>query len=165
MNLAQLYKLPVIYVCENNYYTEYTHYSETTAGDVLSRANAFGLASAKVDGQNVRAVYDLAQHFVERARRGDGPAFLLCDTYRYHGHHVGDINREYYRSKQEEQAWKADHDPVAAHRAWLIEQKCADAGTLEGMHSELESEMKKAVQFAINGAYPHVSEVEQDVYA
>jgi pyruvate dehydrogenase E1 component alpha subunit len=165
MNLAQLYKLPVIYVCENNYYTEYTHYSETTAGDVLSRANAFGLASAKVDGQNVRAVYDLAQHFVERARRGDGPAFLLCDTYRYHGHHVGDINREYYRSKQEEQAWKAEHDPVATHRAWLIEQKCADAGTLDRMHSELESEMKKAVQFAINGAYPHVSEVEQDVYA
>ena len=165
MNLAQLYKLPVIYVCENNYYTEYTHYSETTAGDVLSRANAFGLASAKVDGQNVRAVYDLAQHFVERARRGDGPAFLLCDTYRYHGHHVGDINREYYRSKQEEQAWKADHDPVATHRAWLIEQKCADAGTLDRMHSELESEMKNAVQFAINGAYPHVSEVEQDVYA
>ena len=165
MNLAQLYKLPVIYVCENNYYTEYTHYSETTAGDVLSRANAFGLASAKVDGQNVRAVYDLAQHFVERARHGDGPAFLLCDTYRYHGHHVGDINREYYRSKQEEQGWKVDHDPIAMHRAWLIEQKCADAGTLDRMHSELESEMKKAVQFAINGAYPHVSEVEQDVYA
>jgi len=165
MNLAQLYKLPVIYVCENNYYTEYTHYSETTAGDVLSRANAFGLASAKVDGQNVRAVYDLAQHFVERARHGDGPAFLLCDTYRYHGHHVGDINREYYRSKQEEQGWKVDHDPIATHRAWLIEQKCADAGTLDRMHSELESEMKKAVQFAMNGAYPDVSEVEQDVYA
>jgi len=165
MNLAQLYKLPVIYVCENNYYTEYTHYSETTAGDVLSRANAFGLASAKVDGQNVRAVYDLAQHFVERARHGDGPAFLLCDTYRYHGHHVGDINREYYRSKQEEQGWKVDHDPIAMHRAWLIEQKCADAGTLDRMHSELESEMKKAVQFAMNGAYPDVSEVEQDVYA
>jgi acetoin:2,6-dichlorophenolindophenol oxidoreductase subunit alpha len=165
MNLAQLFKLPVIYVCENNYYTEYTHYSETTAGDVLSRANAFGLASAKVDGQNVRAVYDLAQNFVERARRGDGPAFLLCDTYRYHGHHVGDINREYYRSKQEEQAWKADHDPIAMHRAWLIEQNCADTGTLDRMYSEIESEMKKAVQFAMNAAYPNVSEVEQDVYA
>jgi acetoin:2,6-dichlorophenolindophenol oxidoreductase subunit alpha len=165
MNLAQLYKLPVIYVCENNYYTEYTHYSETTAGDILSRANAFGLASAKVDGQNVRAVHDLAQHLVERARHGDGPAFLLCDTYRYHGHHVGDINREYYRSKQEEQTWKADHDPIAMHRAWLIEQKSVDAGTLDRMNSEIESEMKKAVQFAINGAYPNVSEVGQDVYA
>ena len=165
MNLAQLFKLPVIYVCENNYYTEYTHYSETTAGDVLSRANAFGLASAKVDGQNVRAVYDRARHFVERARRGDGPAFLLCDTYRYHGHHVGDINREYYRSKQEEQAWKGDRDPIAMHRAWLVEQKRVDTGTLDRMYSEVESEMKNAVQFAMNGAYPHVSEVEQDVYA
>ena len=165
MNLAQLFKLPVIYVCENNYYTEYTHYSETTAGDVLSRANAFGLASAQVDGQNVRAVHNVSQHLVERARRGDGPAFLLCDTYRYHGHHVGDINREYYRSKQEEQAWKADHDPIAMHRAWLIEQKWVDTETLDQMHSELESEMKKAVQFAMSGAYPMVREVEQDVYA
>jgi len=165
MNLAQLLKLPVIYVCENNFYTEYTHYSETTAGDILSRANAFGLASAKVDGQNVRAVHDVFQHLVERARRGDGPAFLLCDTYRYYGHHVGDINREYYRSKQEEQAWKADHDPIAMHRTWLIEQKCVDAGTLDRMASEVESEMKKAAQFAMNGAYPNVSEVEQDVYA
>ena len=165
MNLAQLLKLPVIYVCENNFYTEYTHYSETTAGDVLSRANAFGLASAKVDGQNVRAVHDVSQHLVERARRGDGPAFLLCDTYRYHGHHVGDINREYYRSKQEEQAWKADHDPIATHRLWLVEHKSVDTGTLDRMYSEVEAEMKKAVQFALNGAYPSVSEVEQDVYA
>jgi acetoin:2,6-dichlorophenolindophenol oxidoreductase subunit alpha len=165
MNLAQLFKLPVIYVCENNFYTEYTHYSETTAGDVLSRANAFGLASAKVDGQNVRAVHDVSQHLVERARRGDGPAFLLCDTYRYHGHHVGDINREYYRSKQEEQAWKADHDPIAMHRAWLVEQKSVDTGTLDRMYAELEAEMKEAVQFAMDGPYPNVSEVEQDVYA
>ena len=113
----------------------------------------------------MRAVHDAAQHFVERARRGDGPAFLQCDTYRYHGHHVGDINSEYYRSKQEEQAWKGDRDPIAMHRAWLVEQKCVDTGTLDRMYSEVESEMKKAVQFAMNGAYPDVSEVEQDVYA
>ena len=93
MNLAQLFKLPVIYVCENNLYTEYTHYSETTAGDILARATAFGLEAATVDGQDVRGVHESAQRLVNRARSGDGPSFLLCNTYRYHGHHVGDINR------------------------------------------------------------------------
>jgi acetoin:2,6-dichlorophenolindophenol oxidoreductase subunit alpha len=165
MNLAELFKLPVIYVCENNLYTEYTHYTETTAGDILTRATAFGLEAASVDGQAVRAVYGIAQRLVERARRGDGPAFLLCNTYRYHGHHVGDINREYYRSKQEEQIWKTQRDPVLNLRNWLIEQKLADAGTLDRWHSELESEMKKSMEFAIAAPYPGIDQVEQDVYA
>jgi acetoin:2,6-dichlorophenolindophenol oxidoreductase subunit alpha len=165
MNLAQLFKLPVIYVCENNLYTEYTHFSETTAGDVLSRATAFGLDAASVDGQDVRAVNEIAQRFVDRARRGDGPAFLLCNTYRYHGHHVGDINREYYRSKQEEQEWKTQRDPIANLGKWLIEQKLADAPALAQVQADLEAEMKKAVDFAVAAPYPGVDEVEEDVYA
>src|SRR6188472_458365 len=112
MNMAALWKLPVIYVCENNMYNEYTHYSETTAGDILQRGPAFGVESHKVDGQDVRAVYAITQKLVERARKGEGPSILFCDTYRFHGHHVGDIAREYYRSKQEEQVWKTDRDPV-----------------------------------------------------
>src|SRR6202030_529438 len=147
MNLAQLFKLPVIYVCENNLYTEYTHYSETTAGDILARATAFGLEAASVDGQDVRAGYGTEERLVDRARRGDGPAFLLCNTYRYHGHHVGDINREYYRSKQEEQMWKKERDPIANFRKLLIEQKLADATALDQVQSELEAEMKKVVSF------------------
>jgi len=165
MNLAQLFKLPVIYVCENNLYTEYTHYSETTAGDVLMRATAFGLEAASVDGQDVRSVHDISQRLVDRARQGDGPAFLLCNTYRYHGHHVGDINREYYRSKQEEQLWKTERDPIANFRKWLVEQKLADTAALDQMQAELESEMKKAVDFAVAAPYPTVDEVAEDVYA
>jgi TPP-dependent pyruvate/acetoin dehydrogenase alpha subunit len=165
MNLAQLYKLPVIYVCENNSYTEYTHYSETTAGDILLRATAFGLESASVDGQDVRAVNEVAQRLVDRARQGDGPAFLLCNTYRYHGHHVGDINREYYRSKQEEQTWKTERDPIVNFGQWLVEQKLADASALAKVQTELESEMKKAVDFAVAAPYPAVDEVDEDVYA
>ena len=165
MNLAELFKLPVVYVCENNLYTEYTHYTETTAGDILTRATAFGLEAASVDGQDVRAVYAIAQRLVEGARRGDGPAFLLCNTYRYHGHHVGDINREYYRSKDEEQIWKTQRDPILNLRNWLIEQKLADAATLDRWHSELESEMKKSMEFAIAAPYPGIDQVEQDVYA
>src|ERR1700677_475599 len=165
MNLAQLFKLPVIYVCENNLYTEYTHYSETTAGDILLRATAFGLDSADVNGQDVRAVHGITQRMVDRARRGDGPAFLLCNTYRYHGHHVGDINREYYRSKQEEQTWRTERDPITNFAKWLIEENFPDAAALDQVQAELESEMKKAVEFAIAAPYPTVDEVTEDVYA
>jgi pyruvate dehydrogenase E1 component alpha subunit len=165
MNLAQLFKLPVIYVCENNLYTEYTHYSETTAGDILARATAFGLEAATVDGQDVRGVHESAQRLVNRARSGDGPSFLLCNTYRYHGHHVGDINREYYRSKQEEQEWRADRDPIANLGKWLIGEKLVDLPPLNRIQAELESEMKKAVDFAVAAPYPTVNEVAEDVYA
>ena len=165
MNLARLFTLPVIYVCENNLYTEYTRYEETTAGDILARASAFDLEAVSVDGQDVRAVYESARSLVERARRGGGPAFLLCNTYRYHGHHVGDINREYYRPKQEEQIWKTERDPIANLGKWLIEQKLADASALQQMQAETESEMKKAVEFAIAAPYPSPDEVTQDVYA
>jgi len=165
MNLAQIFKLPVIYVCENNLYTEYTHFSETTAGDILTRAGAFGLEAAEVDGQDVRAVHAAARRWVDRGRRGGGPSFLLCNTYRYHGHHVGDINREYYRSKQKEQLWKTERDPIQKHRQWLLEQKVADAATIDQWNSEIEREMKKAVEFAIAAPYPNANQVDQDVYA
>lgn len=165
MNLAQLFLLPVIYVCENNLYNEYTHYTETTAGDILARAAAFGLEKAGVDGQDVRAVYDAAHRLVERARNGGGPAFLLCNTYRYHGHHVGDVSREYYRSKQEEQGWKTERDPIANLGSWLVEQRLAGAATLDRWQAEVESEMKAAVEFAIAAPYPSPNEVAQDVYA
>jgi acetoin:2,6-dichlorophenolindophenol oxidoreductase subunit alpha len=165
MNLAQLWKLPVIYVCENNLYNEYTHYSETTAGDILARPAAFGIHAESVDGQDVRAVYATARRLVDRARQGGGPAFLLCNTYRYRGHHVGDINREYYRRKQEEQQWMAERDPIKGLAEWLIEQSLADSAQLNRIHSEAGAEIAKAVEFAIAASYPSPEEVEQDVYA
>src|SRR6516162_5607370 len=83
MNMAALWKLPVIYVCENNLYNEYTHYSDTTAGDILTRAQGFGLRAESVDGQDVRAVYQSARQLVDRARSGGGPSFLMANTYRF----------------------------------------------------------------------------------
>ncbi|HSB75766.1 MAG TPA: thiamine pyrophosphate-dependent dehydrogenase E1 component subunit alpha, partial [Terriglobales bacterium] len=165
MNLAQLWKLPVIYACENNLYNEYTHYSETTAGDILGRAAAFGIRAESVDGQDVRAVYAVAVDAVGRARQGQGPSFLLCNTYRYSGHHVGDINREYYRSRDEEQRWKAQRDPLKLLSGWLLEQGTAEPADLERIHSEVKAQMEAAVKFAIAAPYPGVEEVEQDVYA
>jgi len=164
MNLAQLWKLPIIYVCENNLYNEYTHFKETTAGEVTARPAAFGLAVESVDGQDVRAVNAAASSLVERARQGGGPAFLLCLTYRFRGHHVGDISRDYYRAKQEEQRW-AERDPLAVHGSYLTEQRIADAGELDRLRAELTAEMDAAMQWAIAAPYPAPQEVHEDVYA
>jgi TPP-dependent pyruvate/acetoin dehydrogenase alpha subunit len=146
-------------------YNEYTHFSETTAGDVLMRAAAFGIHSESVDGQDVRAVYATAERLVARARAGEGPAFLQCNTYRYHGHHVGDINREYYRSKQEEKQWMSERDPIKLFTDWLIQNHEAEASALAQIDAEIRDEMKRAVDFALASPYPDPSEVEQDVYA
>jgi pyruvate dehydrogenase E1 component alpha subunit len=165
MNMAALWKLPVIYVCENNLYNEYTHNSETIAGDILTRAKGFGVPGVSVDGQDVQAVYDAAKKLIDSARAGGGPQFLLCSTYRFTGHHVGDVNREYYRSKQEEQLWKTERDPITLFSDWLIEQKIADRARLDQIKAEVDSEMKKAVQFAMESPYPAVDKVDQDIYA
>ena len=165
MNLARLWDLPVIYVCENNLYGEYTHFSETTAGDILARPAAFGIPAESVDGQDVRAVYASARRLVDAARSGKGPAFLLCNTYRYRGHHVGDVNREYYRPKQEEQRWMAERDPIKLFGDWLIEQNLADKAQLDEILSQVKSEIAAAVEFAIKAAYPDKDQVEEDIYA
>jgi len=165
MNMAALWKLPVIYVCENNQYTEYTPYREVLAGDILARPRAFGIPSEEVDGQDVRVVYIAARRAVDRARRGEGPSFLLCNTYRYLGHHVGDIDRSYYRSKQEEQVWRSARDPLKILAGWLVERKLADAQTLEEIDRRVREEVAAGVQFALEAPYPDLSEVDQHVYA
>jgi len=165
MNMASLWKLPVIYVCENNQYNEYTHFSETTAGEVTSRATAFGIQTESVDGQDVRTVHVTAQRLADRARRGDGPAFLECLTYRFQGHHVGDIDRSYYRSKKEEEEWKTQRDPVTLLADWLEKNKLADGKLFRRIENEVATEIKDAVNFALNAPYPQAEEVDQDVFA
>jgi acetoin:2,6-dichlorophenolindophenol oxidoreductase subunit alpha len=165
MNLAQLWKLPVIYLCENNLYNEYTHFSETTAGEIAARPAAFGLETASVDGQNVRAVADAIAPLVDRARRGDGPAFIVATTYRFGGHHVGDVSRDYYRTKDEEQRWMSERDPIAILGAHLVDSGIADRAALDRVHAELTREMDEAMRWAIDAPYPGVEEVTDDVYA
>ena len=165
MNMASLWKLPVIYVCENNQYNEYTNYRETTAGEVMSRAEAFGIHSETIDGQDVRLVHATSLELVERARRGDGPAFLHCNTYRFHGHHVGDIDRSYYRSKKEEEDWKTQRDPVKLLVEWLQKNKLADCNLLQSIENEISGEIITAVNFALTAPYPAADEVDQHVYA
>jgi acetoin:2,6-dichlorophenolindophenol oxidoreductase subunit alpha len=165
MNMAQLWKLPVIYVCENNQYNEYTHNSETAAGELKARGEAFGLYTLEVDGQDVRAVHTAMLELVERARRGEGPAFLLCHTYRFHGHHVGDIERSYYRSKDEEAWWRGDRDPLKVLGDWLIAEAGIKADVLADIDENVRAEVDAAVEFAINAPFPDPSEVDTNVYA
>ena len=165
MNMAALWKLPVIYVCENNLYNEYTHNSETLAGDMITRAAGFGIPGETVDGQDVRKVYATAKEIINRVRGGAGPAFLVCNTYRFHGHHVGDIKRDYYRSKEEETLWKTQRDPVKVLADWLISEKLADRAALDQIEKEVDAEVKRAVKFAIDAPYPSMDKVDQDIYA
>lgn len=165
MNMASLWHLPVIYVCENNLYNEYTHFSETTAGELTARPEAFCIHAEEVDGQDVRAVYATTRRLVERARRGEGTAFMICNTYRYRGHHVGDIDRSYYHPKDEEERWQTERDPLKLLSQWLIDQEFADQETLARIHADVKAEIEAGVQFAIDAPYPDPGEVDQHVYA
>lgn len=163
MNMAQLWKLPVIYVCENNQYGEYTHNSETAAGALVARGSAFGLHAVAVDGQDIRAVHRTARLVVERARAGGGPAFLVCNTYRFHGHHVGDIDRP-YRSREEEAEW-AERDPLLLLKEWLVQSQQAEEQVFQRIERVVRAEVEAAVQFALDAPFPSESEVTRHVYA
>jgi TPP-dependent pyruvate/acetoin dehydrogenase alpha subunit len=165
MNMAALWSLPVIYACENNLYGEYTHVSEMAAGNLMARAEAFGIESHEVDGQDVLAVNSLSQKLVTRARAGEGPFFILLNTYRYFGHHVGDINRDYYRSKKEESHWKEKKDPIKNFSKWLISEKMASAKDLVQLEDSIKKEAEEAVSYALNAEYPGEEEVNMHVYS
>jgi len=164
-NMAQLWQLPVIYVCENNQYGEYTRQQEAGAGTLVGRAQAFGIHAIEVDGQDIRQVFLTMRELVERARRGEGPAFLVCNTYRFMGHHVGDVNREYYRSKAEETYWRTERDPLQQLAGWMVEQGLAEAELFDQIDTSVRNEVTAAVEFALNAPYPALEEVDQHVYA
>ncbi len=167
MNMAALWKLPVIYVCENNLYNEYTHNSETLAGDILTRGRRLRrsgprASTARMSGRSTQR----PRKSSIASRRGAGPAFLVCNTYRFMGHHVGDVNREYYRSKQEEQMWKTERDPLKLFaRLADCKEQLPIARAWIRCRPKLRSEVEKAVEFAVAAPYPSVDKVDQDVYA
>lgn len=164
MNMAALWKLPVIYACENNGYSEYTKTEEIAAGSITARAEAFGIEAFTVDGQDVLAVNKLTEQLVARSRKGEGPFFIELLTYRYHGHHVGDINREYYRTKEEELVWKTERDPITRFAAWLTKEGIATEEELTAIQAEILADATAAVEYALTAKYPDESEVEQHVF-
>lgn len=165
INMAKLWSLPIIYVCEQNLYGEYTHYTEQMAGDLLQRPRAFGVHAVEVDGQDVEAVNAAVSDVVARARSGEGPSFLQCNTYRYMGHHVGDIERSYYRPKDEEKYWKSERDPIANFGASLIKRKHATQDYLDQIRDRIYDEIDEAVSYALDAPFPALEEVDTHVYS
>jgi TPP-dependent pyruvate/acetoin dehydrogenase alpha subunit len=113
----------------------------------------------------VLAVNSLTEQLVERCRKGEGPFFMELMTYRYHGHHVGDINREYYRSKDEEKDWRENKDPITQFARHLTSEGIASEEELEAMQAEIKADATAAVEYALKAKYPDASEVDMHVYA
>lgn len=163
-NIAVLWKLPLIYACENNQYTEFTNMKKLISGQGLTaRAQAMGMPGIEVDGNDVLAVYWATRDLVERARAGEGPAVLVCNTYRYGGHHVGEPGTA-YRSKEEIEEWRAK-DAILRFEKVLLENKVLDPAQLETIRDEIEHAVADAVEASRQAPFPDVSEVYQHVYA
>jgi pyruvate dehydrogenase E1 component alpha subunit len=162
MNMAALWDLPVIYVCEHNQYGEYTPTVLATAGDIRLRGEAFGVPTTLADGMDVVAVHDAASSAAERARAGDGPSFLICETYRYSGHGMSDRDRS-YRTRDEEGEWQA-RDPIDRLRHALLAGGVVHEDDLESVRSDAETEMADAVDFARRAPEPAIEGVLQFVY-
>ena len=165
MNLAALWKSPVIYLCENNMYGEYTPMERVTARpDIITRGNSFGIPSYSIDGQDVLAVFKSVTEAVDRGRAGEGPTFLVCNTYRYRGHHVGDQLRA-YRSREEEKEWQEQRDPIATYADWLVSQGQATRNELELVDAKVQREIEDGIAFAKAAPHPSTEEVNHHVYA
>lgn len=163
-NMAVLWKLPLIYVCENNQYTEFTNHKKLISGKgLVARAEAMGMRGMEVDGNDVLAVYKAASELVEAARRGEGPATLVCQTFRYGGHHVGEPGTA-YRSKEEIASWKA-RDAIVAFEKKLVDQKVLTPQQVESMRDEVDKRVHDAVDKAREDPFPELEEVTEHVYA
>jgi pyruvate dehydrogenase E1 component alpha subunit len=169
LNLAAIWKLPVIFVVEDNQYAislrsltpSKLQPRTSTARSVAERAVGFGIPSVTVDGQDVLAVYEAAKAAVERARRGDGPSLLDCKTYRYYGHFEGDPM--VYRSVEEIEEWRK-RDPILLFKQRLIRDGIATEELLEDIRRRAVKEVEDAVEFAERSPYPEPSEAYTDVF-
>ena len=162
MNMASIWQLPVIYVCENNQYGEYTPTEQVTAGNLVSRGEAFDIPSQRVDGMDVMAVYRQTQGLVERARGGGGPGFMVCDTYRFQGHGMSDPDRP-YRTREEEREWMK-RDPLERFAALLTERGHCTREELDTIEAEVRREIEAAVTWAQEAPWPDAAEVTTHVY-
>jgi len=152
LNLASVWRLPAVYVCENNLYAMSTPFRDVCAIEhIAERAAAYGIPGVQVDGMDVMAVAGVVRPAVERARSGRGPMLIECKTYRFLGHSKND--QRVYRSKEEEAAWR-ERDPIARFRATLLEQGLATAAELDAIARETLAAVDDAVSFAQRSPFP-----------
>lgn len=166
-NLASIWSLPVLFVCENNHYGEYTAASDVTAvrEHVAERAAGFDMPAMVVDGNDVVAVHQTAVEMVKRARAGEGPCLIENKTYRYRGHHVGDGDPEKtYRTQEETDTWLAK-DPIPRFARRMLKAGMADEAELDSIDADITKRVEDAVTFANESPYPKADEVTDHVYA
>ncbi|MFL2639918.1 MAG: thiamine pyrophosphate-dependent dehydrogenase E1 component subunit alpha [Dehalococcoidia bacterium] len=164
MNLAAIWKLPVIFVCENNMYAQSTpsEYA-VSVENIADRSRGYGIPGEIVDGMDPIAVFECAKKAIERAREGEGPTFIEAKTYRYGGHFVGD-NPLRYRPGSEELEWKKI-DPIPRFRVFLLEESGLTKEQLDEVELEIGTDVLEAVKFANQSPLPSEEELVKDVYA
>ena len=163
LNLAAVWKLPVVFVCQNNQYAEHTSLRTGTSVERISdRAAAYGMPGIHVDGNDPVAMYGAAREAIDRARAGGGPTLIEAMTFRFNGHVLGDAGS--YIPKEEYAAAVAQ-DPVPKFRKWLVELEHANAAQLDAIDAAVNLEIDEAVEFAMSSAMPDVAELKRDVYA
>lgn len=161
-NLAGLWKLPIVFFCENNLYGEGTPQSkQAPVADLAVRAQAYAFPGVIVDGNDVLAVYEATRTAAARARAGEGPTFIEAKTYRYRGHYEGDPM--VYRTREEMEFWRK-RDPIAAFRQRLLEEAGLPADTLEATREEVMATLDEAVQFAVDSPQPQPESALEGVY-
>lgn len=163
-NMAALYKLPCVFVCENNGYGEYTPQANHQAiVDVADRASGYGMPGVVVDGMNVMAVYEAAGEAIERARKGDGPTLLECKTYRYYDH-VGVRGMGMtYRTEEEVEAWKK-RDAIQSFEKRLQQLGIMSKKQIDAVHAAVNQDIVEAIKFADESPYPAPETLLQNVY-
>jgi pyruvate dehydrogenase E1 component alpha subunit len=163
INMASAWKLPVIFVCENNLYAMGTRQSRImNIENIADRAVSYGIPGVSVDGNDVLAVYEAACVAVERARRGEGPTLIECKTYRQKGHSRVDPAK--YRPREEVEGW-LQRDPIKRLRHKLIQTVISTEAELQEIEKEVSSEIEDAVKFAVESTFPAPEEALEDVYA
>jgi pyruvate dehydrogenase E1 component alpha subunit len=163
LNMASIWKLPVVFVCQNNGYAEHTKFQKGTAvRNIAQRAAAYDMPGVTVDGNNPVLMWNTAREAIERARSGGGPTLIEANTFRFFGHVLGDADN--YMDKGEK-ALAMGRDPVPLFRQWLLDQKHATEDALTAMEVEIGTEIEEAREFALASAYPGLEELRTDVYA
>jgi len=163
INMASVWKLPVIFVCENNLYAMGTRQSIVMAiENIADRAVAYGILGVVVDGNDVLAVYEATQKAVERARKGEGPTLIECKTYRHKGHSRADPAT--YRPKEEVQGWLRK-DPILRFKEKLLEMQIITEKEADHIQQETAKAVEDAVKFAIESPFPAAEEALEDIYA
>jgi TPP-dependent pyruvate/acetoin dehydrogenase alpha subunit len=152
LNLAAVWKLPVVFVCENNHYAVSVPVSKSTSASIAQRGQAYGIPGLSVNGMNVLGVYEAASQAVSRAKKGEGPTLMECDTYRYKGHGVYDSGLD-YRPQQEVDDWMK-RDPIQAFERKLTTENLATVEELDAIRSKVKSRLAEAVAFAKDRPYP-----------